>query len=549
MIDSTEQALEILAGKGFSPPKEAVYQSSLQGMSIQRFMATQCYLEKNILMPTYPHVDLILDIQLYPEKWGYPHFFTILYSTIKKSIKTTISGIIIRWVSETWPGQQECICLASDAEQSKGRGYEAFRQTIEKHPNYDGDKRILYGPGKEKLWTISDRKGTYFPTNSVVKPVSSDFAGEAGGNPTVTAYTELWAWRLEKDQKLYAEMTVPPTRPKGFRFIDTYAGYRGVSNVLWTVWQRLVKDGRRITADEPFGIAWNTAIRAEARAWGFPEPDIEDPPIYIHLPSRTIGYIDQGVKARRFPWQLGEAGAIYYQSQKAEAILEGDYHRLHDNVWAEPVESLMPIEWWDNCSDLTMRPLNRNEPVVLGIDASVIHDCTAISVMSRHPEIHHETALRNCIIWDPEIMGGEINYDRTILPALVEAAEHYNIISVAYDQFQLKYLMDRVATGTCGEITMPDGSIKTLRALPVRPFNQQGSRREADSMFVTMVRDRQLHHDGSFRNLRDQITQAAGRHDIHENTKLHIDKLDNDSKIDGVISTAMANHEIMRYGI
>lgn len=552
LITSKEHAYQILAAKGITPPEEVVYAHSLSGMPIQEFMATQCFLEKNTPMPTWAHVDALFDIMFYSEKYGYPHFSTILYSTIKKSIKTAISGIVARWVAETYDGEQELIYLASDAEQSKGRGYKAFRNTLEKHPRYNAEKRILVGPTGRTLWKVNDNEAKYLPDGSIVKAVSSDFAGEAGGNPSATFYTELWAWRLRKEEKLFSEMTVPPTRPKGFRFADTYAGYSGESSVLWTIWRRLKEDGIRITADEPFGIAWNNAIRLTAIKYGFPIPDIEDPPVYIHLPSRTIGYIDQGVKARRFPWQLGEVGEAYYIAERAAALSEAEYLRLHENEWAEPVQALMPIQWYDNCADKTIPELKPRTNVVASFDASVTHDATAGSIHSRHHEHHHEVSLRESRIWYPkDFAGGEMNYDQSILPQLVtwKVDMGLNIVQIVYDKYQLKYLMDRVMTGTCGDIVMPGGRIAKLPALPVRAFNQSNERLESDSMYVTMVRDRKYHHRGEDSELRKHHLNAGSRHDTHENTKLRIVKRDDDSQIDGVVSAAMGVKEVMELGI
>lgn len=558
-ITSIEQALEILLDSGIKPPAEAVYQNSLLGMPIQQFMATQCYLEKNLLMPTYPHVDLILDIMFYPEKYGMPHWFTKLYSTIKKSIKTTLSGIIGKWVCETWPGDQLAICLASDAEQAKGRGYEAFRETVEKHPKYNKEKRLLYGPNNETLWRITDKEAVYLPDGSTLKPVSTDYAGEAGANPTAIFITELWTWRLEKHRRFYAEMTIPPTRPKGFRFVDTYAGYRGESNVLWDIWQACQRDGIRLTADSMFGIAWNQAMKSHFDAMrqlpthrNLPEWEPEDPPIYINLDARTIGYIDQGVKARRFKWQLGEDGDIYYKQEYHQpGMTLSDYQRLHENEWAEPVEALMPIQWWDNACDRNLPPEKPRQACVIGADASVTHDGTALTRHTRHPVRHYETVIREEAFWDPKYqLGGEMNYDLTILPKLVEWDRRgYNIVQIVYDKYQLKYLMDRVQYGTCGDIPMPDGSIATLRALPVRAFNQQDERRLADNMLVTMIRDRLCWHDGTLPHMRDGILQAAARHAPNENTKLKIEKRDENAQIDDVVAASMGNFETHRLGI
>ncbi len=534
-INSREEALAILAKHGITPPPHVVYKASLLGMPLQEFMGTQCYLNKKP-MPRWPHVDLILDLMFYPEKYGYPHWFTKLYSCPKKSIKTTISAVIAQWVPETWNGKQECIFLASDAEQSKGRGYAAFRDSIEQNPRYDKDRRMLYGPNKEELWRVTDRGATYLPDNSFLKPVSSDFAGEAGGNPTATFYTELWTWRLVKDQKLYSEMTVPPTRPEGFRFIDTYAGYSGESSVLWSVWRRLEDEGYQLTVDD-------------VPAWKALFPDEDKLPIYIHMPSRTIGYIDQGPQAHRFPWQQGEQGAIYYQQERAAALNEAEYFRLHENMWADPFQALMPIQWWDNCLDSTLTPDTERSASVVSCDASVTHDCTAMNRWTRHPVIHQDTVLREEAVWDPEKLGHEMDYDSTILPQLVHWSRRHNIVQVTYDKHQLKYLMDRVSYGTCGDIPMPDGSIATLRALPTRALNQNTERLVSDTMLVTMIRDRKIHHDGTCPVFREHLLAAGSHHDLHENTKQRIVKRDDVSKIDDVIAGSMGNYETLRLGI
>lgn len=537
-ITSDEEAYAILAKYGITPPPHIVYKSSLLGMPIQEFIATQCYLNKNQLMPTYPWVNLILDIMFYPGKYNLPHFFTKLYSCPKKSIKTTISACIARWVCETWEGKQEELFLASDAEQSKGRGYQSFRDTIELHPRYDKERRVLTGPNGEYLWRITDKQALYIPDGSFLKPVSSDYAGESGGNPTATFYTELWTWHLSKDEKLYAEMTVPPTRPEGFRFIDTYAGYTGQASVLETVWHRLQREGYRLTVDD-------------IPAWGEMFPEEYELPIYIHLPSRTIGYIDQGAKAHRFPWQQGPVGEVYYAQERAAALNEADYLRLHENLWADPLQALMPIQWWDNCLDLTLKeaPEPEKNPSVIGVDASVTHDCTAMNRWTRHPKLHADNVIREEAVWDPEKLGHEMDYDATILPTLYMWSEKFNIVQVTYDKYQLKYLMDRVSRGDCKDIHLPDGRTVDLRALPVRACNQLGERLEADSSLVTMIRDRHIHHAGDCPIFRDHLLQAGSMHDTHENTKLRIVKLDDRSKIDDVVAGSMANRETSRLGL
>ncbi|MDP2662304.1 MAG: hypothetical protein Q8R28_16400, partial [Dehalococcoidia bacterium] len=110
-------------------------------------------------------------------------FSTIVWSTIKKSGKTAISAMVARWASETWGRYSEVYCMANDLEQAKGRAYQAIASSLEMTPGFDRARRAL--PGQ---WIVLDKTLKNIPSGGTIKAVATDYAGEAGSNPSLT----LW---------------------------------------------------------------------------------------------------------------------------------------------------------------------------------------------------------------------------------------------------------------------------------------------------------------------------------------------------------------------
>jgi len=564
--ETLDESLAALA-QFVQPPPNVLYQHSLKGMPIHQFASQYNYLETGAIGHLFPIHVVITDAMFNPWRYGLPAIKTVLYSAPKKSIKTALNGLIQRWVAETWGGQNEGYCLASDMEQSRGRVYQAFLTSIEKDPRYDKNKRILPSPpdagGSEyPVWRIVERQALHIPTGSWVRAVSADYKGEAGSNPTISSWTELWALRLEKDKRLWDELTVPPTRPRGMRIVDTYAGYRGESNVLWDLWQRIQKDGRRISADEPLGIAWNNAMKLMFLSYrempdrpdlrDLPLPDREDPPLWINEAAQSFGYIDQGRAGRRMPWQLGAVGDAYYAEEYASLRTEA-YVRLHENDWPDPVNALIPIEWWQHCLDQALRTpeqtlpelASRRVPMVLGVDAGLSSDCAAIIGVTRHPIRHQETAVRLCKIFRP-VGGAKLNYRETIDRYIREVCAVYNVKQIAYDEWQLHHLMTELNQGNP---RLPEGDPLRAPVAWCRQYNQSNDRRIADAQLVHMIRDQQIHHDGSMPELEEHFLGAAAQMSPTEDTRLKIVKRDADSKIDAVVALSMANRECLRLNL
>jgi hypothetical protein len=329
---------------------------------------------------------------------------------------TEEAGLVCRWVNETWGGANQVYTVANDKEQNRGRIYGAIQRSMEKDPLYDKARKILKSKDGYDTWRIIERDLLHLPTGSIIRAIAGDHEGEAGSNPTLTAWTEIWALRLERDKRLWAELTPVNTRDRSIRYVETYAGYIGESAIEWDLWQQAVKFGKHLTIQD-------------MPDWPF-EPDDEEGhiPFYVNYDAQLFAHIDQGLKARRMPWQQGERGKIYYAAQAYALRNEpGQYDRLHNNYWVERATAFIPIQSFINNYDESLAPsigeygpggfaeyvAQQRIPCIIGADGAVSGDCTAIVMVCRHPKYHSHTVPVYAKKWDPP-PGGQMDYEHTI---------------------------------------------------------------------------------------------------------------------------------------
>lgn len=495
------------------------------------------------LIKLLPHQKVILKL-FFDENIAHqlgcePNFQTLVFSTVKKSGKTAIAGMVARWVTETWGSHVETYSMANDLEQARGRIYAAALASIELDPRYE-----LRAKGIPGQWRVIENQASYTPTHSKLKAVSADYKGEAGSNPVATFWSELWGYSSEASQRLWEELTPVPTRPRSIRYVETYAGYEGESGILNDLEDRVKNEGKRLTLDELRGLGLD---------WPWEDQPL---PFYVHLPSRTIAYWDDGENARRMPWQT----SAYYAAQEAELRPQA-YRRLHLNFRSSSTEDFIPIEWWDRLVDLGVPTLDHSTPVVMALDGSVSGDCSAASLISRHPTNKANVAYRDGRVWTPSD-GKPLDYSQTIEPyvrtictghnhtrdltcdkfnrtplaALIGAcprAKPYNVVSVVYDEFQLHDLTTR---------------LRNEAVAWFKKFSQQSDRSIADKALFDAIRDQRISHNGD-ENLREHIRACGAKIPKDDNSKLRLIKKAAKSKIDLAVATSMAAHECQRLNL
>lgn len=439
-----------------------------------------------------PHQKIILGLFTERNDDGTFKWRTCLYSTIKKSGKTTISALYARWAAETWGAYQEIYNLGNKLKQAKDRAFKTAKRSIQLAPDHIKDN-----------WEVKETKLTHLSSGSTIEALPISGAGEAGGNQSLTVWTELWGFQYDEALLMYDELKPVLTRRYSQRFIDTYAGFEGESELLWEIWQNGLL-GEKL------------------------HPDL---PIYGNEELGLIAYIDTGVEARRMPWQQGAVGDKYYKEQeKTENAI--NYKRHHLNEWATSQDVLIQIGLWDRLqeevSEYVIQHQVRRTPVVVAWDASVSGDCTAGSVVTYVPSQDKLVELETYIFHPPS--GGEIDYHETIKPVMLDLVKRYRIIAVPYDPYQLHDFMTQLAK-------LPEFS-----GVEFIKFEQGADRLRSDSALVSRIKQGNLAHSGN-QELRKHIQNADGKISGNEKS-IRIVKRSPKGFVDGAVSLSMAGWTI-----
>ena len=507
--ESLNQLARYLAGQGVASSSQAANRKSVTDFAREDFYIAGDDYAPAQTIKLLPHQIAILNFMFNPPEEYVPdigYFQTLVYSCPKKSGKSAMSSLVTRWVAETWNKYGQIFCLANDYEQARGRVYQQVIESIMLDPNYNRGKREI--PGR---WRIIDREALHIPSGTKIKAVAADYKGEAGSNPTLTLWDELWGFSSEASHRLWEEMTPVPTRSKSVRFISTYAGFQDESDLLFDLYQQ--------GTDPEQG-----AVRVDIPGWPFEDPS----PIYINKQASLCMYWDTGSIARRMPWQTPE----YYIVQ-ANALRPQAFDRLHNNFWTTSTESFLPLEWWNSCydEDIARQPINQHTSCVIGVDASVTNDCTVLVLMSKHPNQERGVTVRAGKIWKPT-NANPMNYSEPegLKETIIEWCKKFNVVEITYDAFQLHSLMTDLRI---------DGIAWC------RPFAQGGDRNRADKQLYDLIRDRRISHYGD-PDMFEHLKNAGAKSSKEEDTRFRIVKKTTKGKIDYVVAMSMAAYECLR---
>jgi phage terminase large subunit-like protein len=337
---------------------------------------------------------------------------TIIYSAPKKSGKTEIGGAATLWYA-LFSGENpnELYSIANDLEQARSRAFTRIVSVCEQNP------RIA---AKVSQFNVK------LPTGTVLKAISNDFAGAAGGNQGFTLWDELWGYVSEASRRLYDEMTPVPTRLNSIRFITTYAGFLGQSQLLWELYLKGV--GKE---EHPEGQGEQIA-------------ELADLPCYHN--GKLFVYWDHEA---RMPWQSKE----YYDDQR-KSLRTTAYDRLHQNVWVSGEGQFIPIEWWDAVILGEQPQSDVSRQVVIGVDAATKRDAAAIVGVGWSTQYDAPELLFHRV-WIPR-KGETLDLEKTVEAFLEQASHEWSVVLVNYDPFQLAR----------------SAAILTAKGLPMKEFPQ-----------------------------------------------------------------------------
>jgi len=403
---------------------------------------------------------------------------TILYSCPKKSGKTTLNAAVTCWWAFTQEAPNELLIIANDFEQAQDRVFKTLVGLIKHNPTLARSAVIT-------------AKQIVLSNSTTITVLASEYAGAAGSNHGFTSWDELWGYTSEPSRRLWEELTPVPTRRNSLRFITTYAGWEGESDLLWG----LYKLG--VSPDE------HSDGRGERL-----DPDL---PLFANREARLLAYWDH---EPRMPWQT----PTYYRSQR-RVLRPSTYLRLHENRWTTTETTFLTPELWDPNVDAAHHPLGPNPYLVvhIGVDAGIKHDNAGIVVVARDRG-------RFVLVWHrlyKPTPAAPLDLEATVEAELLALAAQFAVQAIYVDPYQMHR------------------SITTLQqaGLPVREFPQTPSNTtRMGQVLYDLLKSRSLvlYPD-------DELRQQA-LHTVAVETPrgFRLAKEKSSHKIDAIIALAMA---------
>ena len=260
---------------------------------------------------------------------GRLRYNTFVYSCPKKSGKTEVAGAIMYAWAKCYGG--DCYSIANDLAQAQER---AFTRVVGSLKTLKREHEDRYteevAPDYHKVTAKRDRDGNtqlHMANGARILAIPCDPYGEAGGMQSLTVWDELWGYRHENAWKLWTEMQPLPRGVGGLtesiRFIVTYAGWYGESELLWNVYEEIVQPDEN-------GNPTGERVR-----------HMEDLPLYVK--DKTCVYWDHEA---RMPWHTPE----FMEQAKSDPALKGrasEYLRIWENRWTTGLESYIDMELYD----------------------------------------------------------------------------------------------------------------------------------------------------------------------------------------------------------
>ena len=321
---------------------------------------------------------------IYPEQ---------VFGAPKKSGKTATAGLHLLTTTLVFGGRfAEGYCVANDLEQAQGRTYLACRRICEA------------SPWLAREATITQSRIEFPQTGATIQAIGSDYAGAAGGNPTISSFDELWAYTSERSRRLFDEMVGSPARRISARLTTTYAGFEGESVLLEELYRR--------------GLA-QQSVGSDLRAGDG---------LLMFWSHRPIA-----------PWQTES-----WLTEMRRSLRPNQYLRMIENRFVTTECDFVPIATWDRCVvPNTGHALDdRTLPIWVGVDASVRHDSTAIVAVTFDRKAQ-QVRLVTHRVFQPA-PDRPLNFENTIEATIRDLARRFLLRKVAFDPYQLMAVSQRL---------------------------------------------------------------------------------------------------------
>lgn len=451
-----------------------------------------------------PYQRDVLTEALSRDENGDYKYSLIVWSDIKKSIKSCIAAAVNLYRAE-FTDWGEFYVVANDLKQANSRVSHYIRRAITLNPKLT------------KRWQVRGYTITA-PNGSIIEAIPIDPSGEAGSNADQVTFSELWGANEDAKQTMWAEMTLSPTKHgQSFRWVESYAGWAGESKLLYSLYEMGVKQGELLWPDKLYDVTT-----------GNPQP-LE---LYVNREARMLCLWNT---MPRCPWQV----PAYYESE-AHTLVPNQFDRIHRNQWVSNSDTFVPMEWWYACrrnEEEWPKIDKQRQSMIISLDAAVSGACFGLVMGCRHPERPDEIVFIYSQKWAPDKKTGKIDYqgdDYRPGPEMVleRLIKEYNVIEVAYDEFQLHDMATR---------------LNKKNIAWFRVFGQVQPRAVADSQFRDLIRERRIWHRGE-PDLTEHINNADATEDPQDR-KIRLIKRAENLPIDLAVCGSMCSHELLRLNL
>jgi phage terminase large subunit-like protein len=438
-------------------------------------------------------------------------YSTIVWTDIKKSAKSSICAGVSLYIGDNTPWAEN-YHIANDLKQADTRVGKYARRAIDLSPYLK--KRF-----RKRGYQILHRSN-----GSVLESIPIDPEGEAGSNADFIQFSELWGAMDDKKSRMWSEMRLSPTKfGKSLIWVESYGGYQDESEILWDLYDLGVLQGELVWPDKDYHVN---------EFFGPPAP-LE---LYKNEEARQLTLWNT---KPRCPWQTYD----YYEKQERPQLLDNEFRRVHRNEWVTKTETYIPIEWYDAGKRDHIPKLERNQSMIIAMDAATSDDTFGVIMVTRHPD-RKEYGDTGVVLyarrWKPPGKKGKIDFEGTDenpgpKKEVRRLCRNYNVVEVAYDPTQLH-----------------DPAMMLQKELGVnfRAFAQGGgkhSRLWADSDLRQMLREKRIWHTG-LPHLREHLQNADAEIDKQER-KVRIVKRTKKLKVDLAVCLSMAMYEVFRLNI
>jgi phage terminase large subunit-like protein len=405
-------------------------------------------------------------------------YTSYIYSEPKKSGKTAVGAGVATWWAYTQEAPNQIFIVANDLDQAQSVTFQTICGLITRNP-------LLATRAKIFKSEIRLDNGT------VIKAIANDFAGAAGSRHGLVVHDEIWGSTSEASQRLFEELTRVPTRRNSIRFISTYAGFVGESELLW----RLYLEG---VGPEEHPDGKGTRVH----------PDL---PIYVNRDSRMFTYWSH---VPRMEWQTPE----YYAEQR-RTLRPAPFLRLHENRWTSSETRFITEEMYEACLDREHRPVLQNHPTQLyvGVDIGIKHDSSAVVAVMREKNGKPTVALHR--IWKPT--SEESVRLEDVVEYLLELKRKYRVKVIVADPNQMLGVIQRLKE----------------KGLPIQEYPQTTANlTQAGQVLFDLVRDQNIRLYPNA-ELREHLVNAVV---VESSRGWRLAKDKASKKIDAAVALAMA---------